>query len=277
LTKDRSNDALLGEAAPSRCFEVKPETKEAVMPDVKDLMQRIDTELTAAKEKVEKARTQHVQTFQEREKRLEKFEKVTEGLREVWKPRLEALAKKFGDQVNVTPTVEPTRREANFAFQSELAHIHLRFSVAPSTDATKVVFCYDLKVMPILMQFESHAELEQPLEAIDREIVTRWMDDRIVAFVRTYLSLHENEYYLKDHMVEDPVAHVRFPKYAAGATLELGGQKYYFVGPETRREFEEKNRQDPAKTKNSEPKKTTPAKQEPEVTRTPPPATVKAR
>jgi YHS domain-containing protein len=59
-----------------------------------------------------------------------------------------------------------------------------------------------------------------------------------VAFVKTYLSLMENDYYLKDLMVEDPVAGVRFPKFAAGATLEWQGQTYYFVGEETRHEFE---------------------------------------
>jgi YHS domain-containing protein len=40
-------------------------------------------------------------------------------------------------------------------------------------------------------------------------------------------------------MVEDPVAGVRFPRYAAAAILEWGGKKYYFIGEETRREFEE--------------------------------------
>jgi YHS domain-containing protein len=48
----------------------------------------------------------------------------------------------------------------------------------------------------------------------------------------------ENEIYLADYMVEDPVVHVRFPKYAAGATLEQHGKTFYFVGEETRREFE---------------------------------------
>jgi YHS domain-containing protein len=39
-------------------------------------------------------------------------------------------------------------------------------------------------------------------------------------------------------MVEDPIAHVSFPKHAAVATLEWQGRKFYFVGEETRREFE---------------------------------------
>ncbi len=63
------------------------------------------------------------------------------------------------------------------------------------------------------------------------------MDDRLVDFVKTYLALHQNEYYLKDHMVEDPIAGIRFPKLAAAATLECDGKTYYFIGEETRREF----------------------------------------
>ena len=95
--------------------------------------------------------------------------------------------------------------------------------------------------MPILMNYERHAELSLPLESIDEEEIAKWVDDRLVQFVQTYLSLHENQYYLKEHMVEDPVAHVRFPKFAAGATWESGGKTHYFIGDETRREFQKQN------------------------------------
>lgn len=44
-------------------------------------------------------------------------------------------------------------------------------------------------------------------------------------------------------MVEDPAAHVRFPKFAAGATLESNGKTTYFIGEETRREFEKQKGQ----------------------------------
>jgi YHS domain-containing protein len=49
----------------------------------------------------------------------------------------------------------------------------------------------------------------------------------------------ESDIYMKDQMVEDPIAHVRFPMLAAATTLEWKGQKYYFIGDETRREFED--------------------------------------
>jgi len=156
----------------------------------------------------------------------------------VWRPRLEALAKEFGDRVQATPTVTPGRRQGMLQFKSPLASIRLQFSAAADSDVTKLVLAYDLDILPILMQFERHAEISFPLDQVDPEAIAKWLDDRIVEFVKTYLSLHENEYYLKDHMVEDPVAHVRFPKFAAGATRERGGKTYYFISEETAAEFE---------------------------------------
>jgi YHS domain-containing protein len=54
--------------------------------------------------------------------------------------------------------------------------------------------------------------------------------------------MDDNEWYLKEQMVEDPVAHVRFPKQAAGATLKWQGKTHYFLGEETRREFANQNK-----------------------------------
>jgi hypothetical protein len=210
------------------------------MPDTKDLGSRIDAEIDAAKQNLTKIQSQIVEQYRERQARLERFDKLLESLRDLWRPRLETLAEKFGKRVEVKPIVTPQRREVTFAFESKLAEIRLRFSVMPDSDVRNVVFAYDLDILPILMKFDSHAEHEQPLDAIDTNKLGAWMDDRIMAFVRTYLSLHENEFYLKDHMVEDPIAHVRFPKFAAGATLEQKGKTIYFISDETRREFEKK-------------------------------------
>jgi hypothetical protein len=61
-------------------------------------------------------------------------------------------------------------------------------------------------------------------------------------FVLTIFSMGENEIYLKDERVEDPLARVCFPKAVAVATLEWEGNKFYLIGEETRREFSEKNK-----------------------------------
>jgi hypothetical protein len=208
-----------------------------------NLLDRIDAEFAAADKRAKEVKTQHVEEFQGRKQRLESFGQLLEKLTDVWRPRLEALARKFGERVDVTPVVEPGRRSASFAFKSELANIDLRFAVAPDPDVRKVVFSYDLQIIPVLMKFDSHDEIEFPLDAVDTVALGKWFDDRIVSFVKTYLAMRENQYYLKDQMVEDPIAKVKFPKFAAGATLEVKGKTVYFIDETTRREFEQQQAQ----------------------------------
>jgi YHS domain-containing protein len=209
------------------------------MSDISSLLSRIDAEFTAMEGKVKQFQTGKVQEFQDREKRQEQFAKLLESLQEVWRPRLEALAKKFGERVNVTPTVEPGRRSGTFRFQSSLARIDLRFSVFTDPDVRNVIFNYKLDILPIFMKFVSDNSISFPLDSVDREQLAKWVDDRILDFVRTYMELHQNSYYLKDHMVEDPVAKVRLPKFAAATSVDWQGKSYYFISNETRREFEQ--------------------------------------
>jgi YHS domain-containing protein len=211
------------------------------MANVSSLADRIDAEFSAVEGKYKSFQAEQVREYQERQERLRKLAEVLDELREVWGPRLEVLVKKFGDRVQAKPRLTPSTREGTFEFQSELARVRLKFSASTDRDVRKVVLAYDLEIIPVLLRFQPHAELEFPLEAVDREAAGRWIDDRVVDFVRTYLSLGENDVYLKDHMVEDPVAHVRFPKFAAGATLQWQGRTYYFIGEETRREFARQN------------------------------------
>jgi len=212
------------------------------MADVSTLLNRIDAEFSALDAKIKRAQGEKQNEHKDRQQRVAAFEKEMETLPDVWKPRLEALIQRFGDKAKVTPRLDSTSRTVSMHFQSELAKIHLRFSAAIDQDVRHLILIYDLEILPTLMQIDSHAQAEWPLNAIDRKAIGQWVDDRIVSFVKTYLSLHENEYYLKEHMVSDPVAGVRFPRFAAAATLDWGGKTYYFIGDDTRREFEESHR-----------------------------------
>lgn len=208
------------------------------MADVKSLIERIRGEFAASQDKLKQFQQQKVEIHHDRQQRRERLEHTFNQLQDVWRPRLEALAKEFGDRVKVTPTVTPGRRQAMMQVKSPLASIKLQFSAGTDTEVANFVLAYDLEILPILMEFERHAEIVFPLEEVDPNAIAQWLDDRIVGFVKTYLSLHENEYYLKDQMVEDPVAHIRFPKLAAGATRRLKGKEYFFISDETAAEFE---------------------------------------
>jgi len=218
-----------------------PVKRRSTMPEASSLASRIDAEFSAVVEKMKKLRAESMQEHQGRQKRLEQLGKVFDELRDIWKPRLEVLVKKFGDTVEAKPRIVPSTREVTFEFRSKLARVRLKFAAATDRDVQKVILTYDLDIIPVLLRFEPHAQLEFPLEAVNKEAVAKWIDDRILDFVRTYLALGDNEVYLKDYMVEDPVTQVRFPNFAAAATLEYQGKTYYFIGDETRREFARKN------------------------------------
>jgi len=206
--------------------------------DIASLRKRIDAEFSALDEKVKRAQAEKLDEHKARQDRLVAFEKRLAELSAVWKPRLEALVERFGAEVKATPQVTASGRAGTLEFASKLARIRLRFSASTDRDVRHVILDYDLEIVPVLMTYDSHERAEWPLDAVDESAVAAWVDDRIVDFVKTYLSLHENQYYLKDHMVEDPIAGVRFPKFAAAASLEWEGKTYYFVGNETRQAFQ---------------------------------------
>ena len=207
------------------------------MSDVDQLNARIDAEFNAAEQRRKDFQKREVQEHLGRQERLERVARLLDEMKPLWRDKLTAVATKFGDRVQITPTVTPARRDCGLKFQSKLASIDLKFAITTDSDVRNVIFTYELRILPILMKFDSHAEISFPLEAIDREKLANWIDDRIVSFVQSYLAIHENQFYVKDVMVEDPVAKVQFPQFAAGATLEQNGQTLYFVGEETKAEY----------------------------------------
>ena len=211
------------------------------MSEFESLSSRIDAEFAAVEKKFADTQLERLREYRERLKRLRQLDGVFQKLAEAWKPRLDTLLQKFGDRVQVTPRLTPSTREATFEFPSKLGRVRLRFSASTDRDVRKVILGYDLEIIPVFFRYQPHAELEFPLDAVDEAAAARWVDDRIVDFVRAYLSMGENPVQAQDHMVEDPVAHVRFPDFAAGATLEWQGKKFYFIGEETRQEFARQN------------------------------------
>jgi YHS domain-containing protein len=212
------------------------------MSDINNLASRIDAEFSGVEQKVKKLQAEQVQEHKQRQKRLEQLGKVFDQLRDIWRPRLELLVQKFGDRVKATPRIVPSTREATFDFQSHLAQVRLKFSATTDREIQNVILSYDLEIRPVLMRFKPHDEMEFPMDKVDKEAAAKWIDDRILDFVQTYFSMGENEIYMKDYMVEDPIAHVRFPKQAAATTLEWQGKTFYFIGEETRREFEKQQK-----------------------------------
>jgi YHS domain-containing protein len=198
------------------------------MTDVSELARRIDGAFSAVKDKAQQQMRQRLQEFQDRQGQLKEYEKAQTRIVEIAKPRLEALAKRAGERVKVTPAVSQTRRAAAFEFKTSKAKMDLTFAVAPDQD---------LKLVPVLWKFDSHSEFSTPIDKVDADGLTRWLDDRILSFVDLFIQIHEGEIFDKAEMVEDPVAKISFPKFAAAATLEQGGKTYFFIDEKNKTEF----------------------------------------
>jgi hypothetical protein len=113
---------------------------------------RIDAEFSAVEERTKKFQSEQLEKHKGREKRLEQLGKTFDELREIWRPRLELLMKKFGDRVKATPRIVPATREVTFDVQSPLAAVRLKFSGFTDRDIEKLLLTYDLEIIPVLMK-----------------------------------------------------------------------------------------------------------------------------
>jgi len=138
------------------------------MPDVASLLDRIDAEFSSLDDRIKQAQAERQQQHRERQQRLATFEQELESLPALWKPRLEALLQRFGDRVKVTPHLAASSRAASLEFQSDLARIRLRLSAATDHDVRRLILNYDLEIIPVFIQFDSHKQADWPVEAIDR-------------------------------------------------------------------------------------------------------------
>jgi YHS domain-containing protein len=206
--------------------------------DIGNLATRINVEFSSAAERDKALLGGQMQDAKLSQDRLEQLGKLFEELREVLRPRLDLLVKEFGNRVKVAPHIVPSMRDATLYFQSNRAHVRLRFTALTDRDFQRLILSYLLEIIPAVVHYRPFAQVEFPLNAVDKAAAAKWIDDRIIEFIQTYLSMGEPELCPKDQMVEDPVARIQFPKFAAAATLERKGAKFYFISEETRRKFE---------------------------------------
>jgi YHS domain-containing protein len=212
------------------------------MPGVDTLVHRIDQEMEAEVERDKAAWAAAARATSDRGPRLQRYEAVAKHIIELVKPRLDAFTERFKAVVKAEPKVREHTRALNMTFASTLAKVTLLFEAFPDRDVNHIRLECTQEIIPVVVPYDKQSVLEFPLDGVKDDAVVQWFDDRIVAFVKTYMALVRQDTVLKEHLkeqlVEDPVTKIRFPKYLAASTLQRGGQTYYFVDEDTRREFE---------------------------------------
>lgn len=208
------------------------------MADMNSFTKRLDEQLAQARAQVERIQADAQQAYEGRKQRYQAFLRVLDDLRDVARPRLEKLAEHC--KFDAIPTEGADGKSVLLNFQTPVARVRLRLSATHDTEVRNLVLGYDLEILPIFVKYNPHAELSMPLDKVDRAAVESWLDDRLIEFAQSYITIHFTDEYHKDHLVMDPVANVRFPKVFAQSSLEQGGKTHYFISDQTRREFEKR-------------------------------------
>jgi YHS domain-containing protein len=205
------------------------------MSDLNTFLKRLDEQVDKARNGVEQKQSELQQTYEGRKQRYQTFLRLMGELRGVARPRLEKLAERC--KFDAVPTDDSDGKSVLLKFKAPVARVQLRLSATHDADVRNLLLVYDLEILPLYVQFNPHAELRIPLEKADRTAVENWLDDRLVEFAETYVTIHFMDQYHQDHMVVDPVADLRFPQAYAQSSLEKDGKTYYFISEQTRREF----------------------------------------
>jgi YHS domain-containing protein len=101
-----------------------------------------------------------------------------------------------------------------------------------------VVVEYRFEILPIFIELDSHDELVVPIDEPNDETISAWIDDKLVAFTKTYFDVYFSDEYQKDSLELDPVMNIRFPRALAAAKKEYQSQTYHFYTEESYRLFE---------------------------------------
>ena len=119
------------------------------------------------------------------------------------------------------------------------AIVDVTFNLSHDGRVENVILEYHLRIVPLFLKIDRDApRFEFPLDDPDEQAIENWLEDQIVSFVRTYLSLQFVNEYQKENLVTDVVMNSRFPKGLAKATVQHDGNTYYFASEDSRRQFE---------------------------------------
>jgi YHS domain-containing protein len=211
------------------------------MSDLDDFSVKLKAAFDSARERIHEIQEEAGREYEELQKRYEIYDRVVKHLGPtIARPRLEKLAEHFPG-LDGTPAISRHGREVLLSFfktPTALATIKLRLRMSHDAEIRNLVLEYDLEILPVYIDYERSSKLEIPLHEVTDEKVIAWLDERLLAFVKTYLSMEFSDQYQRQNLVVDPVAESQFPKTFAAGNVEYHGNTYYFLSTETMQAFQ---------------------------------------
>ncbi len=205
------------------------------------LTQRIETLLAQANAKLAAEARRSVDEAEHQQQGFLLFSKLADDfLQTEAAPRLNKLAGYFPNaKVEVLDVAGV--HGANCRFQHTIrfpATVELRICCAHDERVEQFICSYDVQILPVFIKFQKHDQIATPLEPFDRNALLPWLDDKIVQFLDTYLTIEFADQYQSENHVTDPVSQARLNRAIAAAQATYKGKTYFFLTDENRKLFE---------------------------------------
>jgi YHS domain-containing protein len=207
------------------------------------LSQRIEAELRVAEERIGQIQQQALARFEDLERRSARFREIAEPFaHQVIVSRLQKLLDYFKNG-QLAEVDERSGYHCTCSFMHTArfpATVKLTLGVTHDERLERLLLTYNLDISPRFLQYDQTNLVDYAFDAFDPAEATRWIDDRIVQFVQTYLQLEFADQYQQENLVTDPVGNERFSRIYAAAQMDHQGNTYYFVTEENKKRFAEK-------------------------------------
>ncbi|MBN8625568.1 MAG: YHS domain-containing protein [Planctomycetes bacterium] len=198
---------------------------------------RIRAELEAA-ERASENSDRDAEYMTKLKERTERFRPLIRSIIDgIVRPRLEKVAAFFP---NAAPPrkVDPAHCTWWFGYCERFpASVKLDLSCGHDEDVRSLYVIQELRMTPSFTTYDRFERLAQPLDDVDLETVTTWVEDRLTAFVHAYLQLEAADRQQCQGLATDPVCHMRIVKDDAAGHLDYRGHRFYFCAPSCRDEF----------------------------------------
>ena len=213
------------------------------MKTLQDFSHRIEARLAAARQLPIRNSSDFEQSMTRFASKLQQFEAVVKHVMgEIVRPRMERLTNYFPESTISKPT-ETYSCTCWFGGSHTTTMAVLQLGIDHDERLERLELSYELKVTPAFLSYERHDRLFLDLvpgrvdpgwrtagggEWIDQQATIKWVENRLLGFVDTYLRLQACGSPSQGEIVVDPVCKMRIKKAEAKGVQEHKGHAYYF-------------------------------------------------
>jgi len=210
------------------------------MEDLGSLEKQIRERLTAAQAHTRQDQDAMNRDMAERQLRSERFWAVASRLLDdIICPRMKMLAVLFPNaRLTLADGANTSVCVCSFDHTPEFpASTKLEIDMLPDVAINSVIISYSLEILPIFFDFNRGDQIVVPLNEVNEQSVSSWLDSKLLQFTDTYLRVRSIEQYQQENMAIDPVCGMRINRAHAAVSVEYAGKSYYFCVDDCRQKF----------------------------------------